>query len=227
MANITVRIDETKKGAAEAVVSRLGMTMSDAVKLFLDALIQKETMPFDVTLSESPDGRVVHRALGDIPENKSMGTHAFAEALAAFQIRNFLGAKVRRVGDNPVVDLEFSIGNERYACLVKGRQFSINESLQDKVLATEVEELKRYARRQGCQLCVAFVMLDPDGREGNTYLFDPEDFDRLSEERVMGITGSLTREGEIRVSNAPRNRRDLQSREGIVSFYYKQGPIKI
>lgn len=222
MANITVRVDEEQKNVATKILERMGVTMSQAVNLFLDELIRKDGFPFDITASSQASRGVCHM-LDEVPDHKMLGTHTFAEALVASQVKKFLGATVTRINNDPVVDLVFTVGDKKYACLVKGRQFAVKESLQDHVTWTEVEQLDRFAQQEGCLSRIAFVMINCDGTDGNTYIFDPADLEDMSQVGVRGVTGSFVQEGNIRVSNAPRNRKYLQNNGKILSFYFRLG----
>lgn len=223
MSNITVRVDEQRKQLARQIFENHGLTTSDAILLFLDTVIRKGAVTFNATISKRPTGQVVHRILDTDSEPQSVGTRLLAQSLVAFQLKRAFRTKVTRVSGNPVVDLQFTVGGQKYACAVKGRQFSQNESLQDKLRVSEVEELKRFAQREDCIPRIAFVMIDPEGTEGNVYIFDPADLDDLSKACVAGITGSLEREGEIRLSNARRNRVALQNHDRILSFGFNLG----
>ncbi|MBR1648138.1 MAG: type II toxin-antitoxin system RelB/DinJ family antitoxin [Alphaproteobacteria bacterium] len=55
MVNLTVRIDENLKADAEAVLARLGLTVSDAVRLFLAQIRNTRSIPFELKVYDEPN----------------------------------------------------------------------------------------------------------------------------------------------------------------------------
>lgn len=49
MAHIQIRIDDTDKAAAQAVLKGMGLTLSGATKLFLKKVVAEQKIPFDIT----------------------------------------------------------------------------------------------------------------------------------------------------------------------------------
>ena len=216
MAVINLRIDDEEKKNVERILSELGLTTTTAIKLFFNAVVREEGIPFNITLSTNKQGKVFRAVLDDFSGAKQMDTGIFSKVLVAYLLKNKLGAKTRNVTDNRFVDMLYEIGEEKFACIIKGRQFSDNESLQDVIKVNELEELYSFSQMNDDRIPqVAFVMIEKDGSSIDVYLFNPKDFTDLIDNQVKGITGSIE-EGEFRVSNALRNRKDLQSNDKII-----------
>lgn len=49
-ANVFARVDSSLKEDAEAVLAQLGLPMSNAINLFLNQIVLRRGLPFDVTL---------------------------------------------------------------------------------------------------------------------------------------------------------------------------------
>ena len=69
-ATINARIDPNTKLEAKGVLNKLGMTMSEAIAIFLKQVVYQRAIPFDVkipneltakTLREADEGKNVHR----------------------------------------------------------------------------------------------------------------------------------------------------------------------
>ena len=54
--NISIRIDEDVKRDAEAVFSKLGLTLSAATGIFYRQAVRTQSIPFQLTAVESKDG---------------------------------------------------------------------------------------------------------------------------------------------------------------------------
>ena len=52
MAHIQIRIHNDDKKAAKAVLDRLGLTFSGAIKLFLKQLVIQQRLPFTISVEE-------------------------------------------------------------------------------------------------------------------------------------------------------------------------------
>ncbi len=50
-ANVFARVDSSVKEEAESILSRLGLPMSNAINLFLNQIILRQGLPFEVSLS--------------------------------------------------------------------------------------------------------------------------------------------------------------------------------
>jgi DNA-damage-inducible protein J len=72
MANslISVRIDPETKSQAEKLYSELGMTMSEAIKVFLKRSIVYGGIPFDLRL-DKPNAETM-QAMNDIDSNRNV-----------------------------------------------------------------------------------------------------------------------------------------------------------
>ena len=53
--NISIRIDEDVKKDAEAIFSKLGLTLSAATNVFYRQAILKQSIPFPLTAAEQPN----------------------------------------------------------------------------------------------------------------------------------------------------------------------------
>ena len=51
-ANLSIRVDKEVKEQAEEVLKRLGIPMSSAINIFLNQVIIRQGLPFDVKISE-------------------------------------------------------------------------------------------------------------------------------------------------------------------------------
>ena len=51
-ANLSIRVDKEVKEKAEEVLKRLGIPMSSAINIFLNQIIIRQGLPFDVKISE-------------------------------------------------------------------------------------------------------------------------------------------------------------------------------
>lgn len=54
MANLNIRVDEKLKADAEAILCRLGLSVSDAVRLFLAQIRNTRGIPFELKLYDEP-----------------------------------------------------------------------------------------------------------------------------------------------------------------------------
>ena len=59
MANLTVRIDEKLKADAESVLSKLGLTASDAIRIFFSQIRNTKGIPFELKLYDDPSAETV------------------------------------------------------------------------------------------------------------------------------------------------------------------------
>ena len=51
-ANLSIRVDKEVKEQAEEVLKRLGIPMSSAINIFLNQIILRQGLPFDVKITE-------------------------------------------------------------------------------------------------------------------------------------------------------------------------------
>ena len=51
-ANLSIRVDKEVKEQAEEVLKRLGIPMSSAINIFLNQIIIRQGLPFDVKISD-------------------------------------------------------------------------------------------------------------------------------------------------------------------------------
>ena len=51
-ANVFARVDASLKEEAEGILSQLGMPMSNAINVFLNQVVLRRGLPFEVTLGE-------------------------------------------------------------------------------------------------------------------------------------------------------------------------------
>ncbi|NEZ44386.1 type II toxin-antitoxin system RelB/DinJ family antitoxin [Paenibacillus alvei] len=56
-ARVVARVNEKTKKDAEEILDKLGLSMSDAIGLFLKQLIVKRGIPFSITLDDEEDGK--------------------------------------------------------------------------------------------------------------------------------------------------------------------------
>ena len=59
MANLTVRIDEKLKADAESVLSKLGLTASNAIRIFFSQIRNTKGIPFELKLYDEPSAETV------------------------------------------------------------------------------------------------------------------------------------------------------------------------
>ncbi|MBQ7659257.1 MAG: type II toxin-antitoxin system RelB/DinJ family antitoxin [Alphaproteobacteria bacterium] len=55
MVNLNIRIDENLKADVEAVLMRLGLTTSDAVRLFFAQIRNTRSIPFELKVYDEPN----------------------------------------------------------------------------------------------------------------------------------------------------------------------------
>ena len=55
MVNLNIRIDEKLKEDAENILARLGLTASDAIRLFFAQIRNTRSIPFELKLYEEPN----------------------------------------------------------------------------------------------------------------------------------------------------------------------------
>ena len=65
---IRARVDAKLKAEAEAVLGKLGLTASDAIRLFYRQLTLREGLPFDVKLPNAETRQAMH----DLEEGKDL-----------------------------------------------------------------------------------------------------------------------------------------------------------
>lgn len=53
-ANVFARVDASLKEQAESILSQLGMPMSSAINIFLNQVVLRRGLPFEVTLPNPP-----------------------------------------------------------------------------------------------------------------------------------------------------------------------------
>lgn len=58
MANLTVRMDENLKADAEKVLERLGLTASEAVRLFFAQIRNTRSIPFALCAGDEPNEKL-------------------------------------------------------------------------------------------------------------------------------------------------------------------------
>ena len=77
-ASLNIRIDSNVKKQAQELFNALGMDMTTAINVFLRKAIQRQGMPFDVTL----DARSTREVMDDIAQGKNLhGPFTSVEAL--------------------------------------------------------------------------------------------------------------------------------------------------
>lgn len=54
MSHIQIRINIEEKRAAQAVLEKMGLTFSGAIKLFLRKVVQEKKIPFEITVEAVP-----------------------------------------------------------------------------------------------------------------------------------------------------------------------------
>ncbi len=72
MANLNIRMDENLKTEAEKVLSRLGLTASEAVRIFFSQIRNTQSIPFELKLYDEP-GPAAVRAVAEAEEDIKAG----------------------------------------------------------------------------------------------------------------------------------------------------------
>ena len=86
MANLTVRIDEKLKADAESVLSKLGLTASDAIRIFFSQIRNTKGIPFELKLYDEPSAETVEaikQAEKDLKAGKVSRSYTDVDALMA------------------------------------------------------------------------------------------------------------------------------------------------
>jgi DNA-damage-inducible protein J len=68
---IRARVDAALKGQAEAVLERLGLNASEAIRLFYKQVVLRKGLPFDVVIPNA----TTRRALKDADAGKNLTRH--------------------------------------------------------------------------------------------------------------------------------------------------------
>jgi DNA-damage-inducible protein J len=55
MAHIQIRIDHEDKKAAQEVLEKLGLNLSNGIKLFLKQVVQEQKIPFEISAAKKTD----------------------------------------------------------------------------------------------------------------------------------------------------------------------------
>lgn len=76
---IRARIEPGLKAEATSVLKSMGLTPSDAIRLFLHRVVDKRAMPFPI---EAPNA-ATRAAMRDVAENQCLTCHDSVEALFA------------------------------------------------------------------------------------------------------------------------------------------------
>lgn len=71
--SITIRTDKEIKIEAQGILSSLGLDMNTAFNIFLNQIIQKQGLPFDINLN-TPKASTL-KALSDTSNNKNLVGH--------------------------------------------------------------------------------------------------------------------------------------------------------
>ena len=71
MPTIQFRTDETTKNQSKAVFQHLGITMSDAINMFLRQSIMRGGLPFELTIPKYNEATLA--ALADMEQSKGKG----------------------------------------------------------------------------------------------------------------------------------------------------------
>ncbi|MCL2473836.1 MAG: type II toxin-antitoxin system RelB/DinJ family antitoxin [Alphaproteobacteria bacterium] len=71
LGQINIKIEAKDKRAAEAVLSDIGLSMSDAVRAFLKKVIATDGIPFDLRRSSKPNAMTL-QAMKDIESDKGL-----------------------------------------------------------------------------------------------------------------------------------------------------------
>jgi DNA-damage-inducible protein J len=74
---VNVRVAKNVKTDAESVLSKLGLTMSDAVNIYLRQIALKGGIPFDLTL---PNRKTV-RAMRDVQQKRNLESFPDIESM--------------------------------------------------------------------------------------------------------------------------------------------------
>ncbi len=84
MTNLNIRIDGKLKTEAEAVLCRLGLTTSDAVRIFFSQIRNTQSIPFELKLPDSPSQQTIQaisEAEHDLKNHEINGPYHTVEAL--------------------------------------------------------------------------------------------------------------------------------------------------
>ncbi|HCK99967.1 MAG TPA: type II toxin-antitoxin system antitoxin, RelB/DinJ family [Candidatus Marinimicrobia bacterium] len=76
-ASVNVRVSKKVKTDAESVLSKLGLTMSDAVNIYLRQIVLNGGIPFDLRL---PNRKTV-RAMRDVQQKRNLESFPDVESL--------------------------------------------------------------------------------------------------------------------------------------------------
>jgi len=76
MTNINIRIDETLKSQAEAVLAGLGMNMTTATTIFLKQVVRTNSIPFEIR--NDPYTTYVENALNEANADARAGAKAMS-----------------------------------------------------------------------------------------------------------------------------------------------------
>lgn len=86
MANLNIRIDEHLKNDAEAVLGRLGLTASDAVRIFFSQIRNTQSIPFELKIYDNPSPtaiQAIQQAEQDIKNSRISIPYTNADELMA------------------------------------------------------------------------------------------------------------------------------------------------
>jgi len=75
--SIRARVDSKLKADAEAVLAKLGLSASDAIRLFYKQVAMRKGLPFDVVLPNS----ATRRAIRDVEEGKGLTKYGDTQEL--------------------------------------------------------------------------------------------------------------------------------------------------
>lgn len=84
MTNLNIRIDTKLKTEAEAVLCRLGLTTSDAVRIFFSQIRNTQSIPFELKLSDTPSREAIQaiaEAERDLKNNQINGPYHTVDEL--------------------------------------------------------------------------------------------------------------------------------------------------
>ena len=79
MAQINFRIDDETKTEAEALFSRLGLTMSGAITVFLRQSINERGIPFRVRIPDAKPKEELLRRIDDVRNGRNCHFHDLVE----------------------------------------------------------------------------------------------------------------------------------------------------
>jgi len=88
MPTIQIRIDDKIKTASTALFNQLGITMSEAINIFLRQAVMRGGIPFPLTV---PEGNLNSVGLAEIPDNfvaEVLGHEAILDALKRYKAVN-------------------------------------------------------------------------------------------------------------------------------------------